>query len=58
MVDRPVACVKAADVPAQPAALPPRPADARQALDLALGKLIEWAGYGEKADALLKGCAK
>ena len=57
-VDRPVPCVQAADVPAPPAALPPRPADARAALDIALAKVIEWTGYGEKADPLLRSCAK
>ena len=57
-IDRPVLCVKAADVPPPPAALPPRPADARAALDLALAKVIEWSGYGEKADPLLRACSK
>lgn len=52
----PVACVAAADVPVRPGPLPPRPEDARQALDLAVAKVLEWVGYGEKADAVLRGC--
>ncbi len=54
----PVACVAAADVPERPGPLPPRPEDARQALDLAVAKVLEWIGYGEKADAVLRGCAE
>lgn len=53
----PVACVAAADVPERPGPLPPRPEDARQALDLAVAKVLEWVGYGERADAVLAGCA-
>lgn len=52
----PVACVAAADVPVRPAPLPPRPEDARQALDLAVAWVLKWQGYGEKADAVLRGC--
>lgn len=52
----PVPCVVAADIPERPGPLPPRPADARQALDLAVAKVLEWVGYGEKADAVLRGC--
>ena len=57
LVDRPVACVRAADIPTPPAALPARPADARAALDLAIAKVLAWQGYGEKADPLLRNCA-
>lgn len=62
----PVACVEPADVPAQPAPLGKRPADARAALDIALAKLVELmgpgldgaGGYVGRADALLSGCTK
>lgn len=54
----PIPCVVAADIPERPGPLPPRPADARQALDLAVAKVLEWVGYGEKADAVLRGCAE
>jgi len=54
----PVACVAAADVPERPGPLPPRPEDARQALDLAVAKVLEWVGYGEKADAVLAACTE
>lgn len=52
----PVACVAAADVPERPGPLPPRPEDARQALDLAVAKVLEWIGYGEKASAIFLVC--
>jgi hypothetical protein len=69
-VDRPVAAVKAADVPVPPcksAATPketlakclgPRPADARQALDQALALLLATIGYIDIADPLLQSAAK
>lgn len=50
-------CVAASDIPARPAALPPRPEDIRAALDLAYAKVLEWVGYGERAEAVLQGCA-
>ncbi len=50
-------CVAIADIPAPPAALPRRPASAVVALDLAVAKLLEWTSYGEKADAVMRGCA-
>ena len=52
----PVACVAIADVPERPGPLPPRPEDARQALDLAVAWALKWQGYGEKANAVLQGC--
>lgn len=52
----PVACVAAVDIPERPGPLPPRPEDARQALDLAVAKVLEWQGYGERASAVLAGC--
>lgn len=51
-------CVAKADVPELPAALPPRPSYLPAALDLALAKVLEWVSYGEKADAVLQGCAE
>lgn len=54
----PVACVAIADVPERPGPLPPRPEDARQALDLAMAKILEYFGYADKADAVLRGCAE
>lgn len=54
----PVACVAAADVPQRPGPLPPRPEDARQALDQAMAKLLEYFGYADKADAVLRGCVE
>jgi hypothetical protein len=68
-VDRPVAAVKAADIPVPPcrsrdtpqatlaACLGTRPADARQALDLATARLLELIGYADIADPLLHSAA-
>lgn len=64
-VNVPVACVSPADIPVRPAALPPRPTDARAALDIALAKLVELlgpkldgaGGYVGKSSALLRGCS-
>lgn len=64
-VNVPVGCVEPANVPALPAPLPPRPDDARPALDIAVAKLVEFmgpnldnkGGYAGKANALLTGCA-
>jgi hypothetical protein len=55
-VDVPVAVqpITAAQVPVPPAPLGKRPADARDALDVALGKVCEWIGYGLRADPLLR----
>ena len=50
-------CIDEADIPRRPGPLPRRPASAVAALDIAIAKLLEWTSYGEKADALLKGCA-
>ena len=57
-IDRPVACVKAEDVPVKPGALPARPSDARQGEAIALSKVREWEGYGDHAGPLLQACAK
>lgn len=57
-IDRPVACVPAAKIPAPPAKLGKRPDDTRAAALLAFSKVNEWEGYGEHADPLLKACAK
>lgn len=46
--------IKPTDVPVLPAPLPKRPADARQALDLALGKVCEWVAFGLRAQPLLQ----
>lgn len=46
--------IKPADVPVLPAPLPKRPADARQALDLALSKVCEWVAFGLRAQPLLQ----
>jgi hypothetical protein len=46
--------IKPSDVPALPAPLPKRPADARQALDLALAQVCAFVAYGLKADPLLR----
>lgn len=68
-VDRPVAAVKASDIPVPPcrskgtpaatlaACLGKRPADARQALDLATARLLELIGYADIADPLLHSAA-
>jgi hypothetical protein len=50
-------CLAVADVPRKPGALPKRPKDIRAALDVALAKVLEWQGYGERTDAVLRGCA-
>jgi hypothetical protein len=46
--------VNPADVPALPAPLPKRPADARQALDVALAQVCRFVSYALKADPLLR----
>lgn len=68
-IDRPVAAVKASDIPVPPcrskararetlsACLGARPADARQALDLATARLLELIGYADIADPLLHSAA-
>jgi len=68
-VDRPVAAVKASDIPVPPcrsqatpgatlaACLGKRPADARQALDLVAARLLELIGYADIADPLLHSAA-
>jgi hypothetical protein len=46
--------IRPADVPTLPAPLPKRPADARQALDVALAQVCRFVGYALKADPLLR----
>jgi hypothetical protein len=46
--------IKPADVPALPAPLPKRPADVRQALDVALAKVCQWVAFGLRAQPLLR----
>lgn len=55
-VSKPVAVypVKAADVPAQPKPLPPRPSSLSAAADMLLGKVCEWVAYGLRTDPLLR----
>ena len=50
-------CIARADIPDRPASLPKRPASIVAALDIAVAKILEWTSYGEKADAVLRGCA-
>ncbi len=65
-VNIPVACIDREDIPSVPRPLPPRPVDARAALDIAMAKLVEFmgpkldnrGGYAGKSNALLNGCAK
>lgn len=58
----PVECIQSADLPNRPEPLPELPADARQALNVALAKLVEWgdpeSGYGVRANAILAACTK
>lgn len=52
-----VACPRAEDLPARPAALPERgTSDARPLLDLALERLAAWAAYGDAVEAGVAGC--
>lgn len=51
-------CVAAGDIPKRPGALPRRPSsDARVLADILLAKVRSWELYGDKADAVLTGCA-
>ena len=50
-------CLAPADVPKRPGALPKRPSTISAALDVAVAKILEWQNYGDRADAVLKGCA-
>lgn len=58
VVTRVEKCVAPADIPKRPAALPRRPSnDARVLADILLGKVRAWELFGDKADAVLKGCS-
>lgn len=50
-------CVTGSDIPKRPSDLPKRPASISAALDLTYAKVLEWQGYGARADAVLRGCA-
>lgn len=50
-------CVSPSDVPKRPDPLPKRPATISAALDIAVAKVLEWQIYGDRASAVLKGCA-
>lgn len=50
-------CISVNDIPVQPFALPPMPADTNAALSLALVNIFAWREYGFVADGLLKACA-
>ena len=54
----PTPCLDPAAVPAVPEGLGPLPTDQKAALDRALAKLLEWAGYGIEADGKLRACAR
>ncbi|WP_339704199.1 hypothetical protein [uncultured Sphingosinicella sp.] len=49
-------CLQTSRLPETPAPLPRRPADARQALDLALAQVKMWEAYGTKINAIIKPC--
>lgn len=63
-VDRPViqqkACLSPSDVPSRPAPLGSSaiPTNLERALSVALAKVSEWTRYGNKADVIMKTCAK
>lgn len=58
VVTRVEKCVATTDIPKKPGALPRRPSsDARVLADILMAKLLAWQTYGDKADAVLKGCA-
>lgn len=58
VVTRVEKCVATTDIPKRPADLGKRPtSDARMLADLLLAKVRSWELYGDKADAVLTGCA-
>lgn len=65
-LEKPVPCVKAAEIPEKPKALEPRPGNVVAALDLAIAKLVDLlgpkldgsAGYVGKVDHILNGVCK
>ena len=50
-------CIAKRDIPTKPGPLPKRPKAISQALDVAVAKVLEWQSYGDRADAVMKGCA-
>lgn len=51
-------CVAEKDIPKRPSALPRRSTnDARVLADILLAKVRQWELFGDRADAVLKGCA-
>ena len=57
-VVRVTSCMDAKDIPAKPGPLPRRPGSISAALDVAVAKVLELTSYAEKADAVMRGCAK
>lgn len=58
-VIRVTTCLQEKDIPKKPTGLPARrPKSISQALDVAVAKVLEGQNYADKADALLRGCAK
>ena len=56
----PVRCIDPAQIPATPRPLSdaPMPDSVSAALDVALSKLAEWAGFGLKAAPLMANCSR
>lgn len=58
-VIRVTSCLQEKDIPAKPRGLPARrPKSISAALDVAVAAALEGQNYADKADALLRGCAK
>lgn len=57
-----VPCPKPEEVPERPARVatehPIRPADAGERERILAAKVIQWDGYGEVADAIMRSCSK
>ena len=56
----PVPCIDPAQIPATPRPLSdsPMPDSVSAALDVALSKIAEWAGFGLKAAPLMANCSR